>query len=231
MHPTAFQNAASFNDVYLRSRNDEFTIVEIGSQDVNGSLRALWAADPRVRYVGVDFVAGKDVDVVLDDPYQLPFEVESADIVLSSSVFEHSALFWLLFTEIMRILKPAGLFYLNAPSNGDFHRWPVDCWRFYPDAGKALEEWGRRNGIPCLLLESYVSRQSTVDNWNDFVAVFLKDEAHLALYPSRILDAKGDVMNGRTNRDAGFINPSTMTEDLRKLDAIRQITINKLRVL
>ena len=30
------------------------------------------------------------------------------------------------------------LFYLNAPSNGEFHRYPVDCWRFYPDAGGAL---------------------------------------------------------------------------------------------
>ena len=26
-------------------------------------------------------------------------------------------------------------------SNGDYHSWPVDCWRFYPDSGIALINW------------------------------------------------------------------------------------------
>jgi SAM-dependent methyltransferase len=70
--------------------------------------------------------------------YKLPFADGSVDVVLSSSCFEHSEFFWLLFLEILRVLRPEGLFYLNAPSNGPFHRYPVDCWRFYPDSGNAL---------------------------------------------------------------------------------------------
>ena len=38
------------------------------------------------------------------------------------------------------MLRPAGLFYLNAPSNGDFHRYPVDCWRIMPDGMRYLFE-------------------------------------------------------------------------------------------
>jgi SAM-dependent methyltransferase len=120
------------------------TIVDIGSQDVNGSLRSV--APPNNKYIGVDFVEAKGVDVVITDPYSLPFEDESVDAVVSSSCFEHSEFFWLLFNEALRILKPTGLLYINVPSNGQFHRYPVDCWRFYPDSGVALQNWGKRSG-------------------------------------------------------------------------------------
>ena len=172
MHPTAMDNAAKFYQTYLPVGAGK-VIVEIGSQDVNGSIRSVAPSD--AKYIGVDFAAGKGVDVIIDDPYNLPFENESVDICTSSSVFEHSEMFWLLFLEILRILKPGGLFYLNVPSNGDFHRYPVDCWRFYPDAGKAMISWAKRNQYTPCMLESFVSSQNG-DIWNDFVAIYLKNE-------------------------------------------------------
>jgi SAM-dependent methyltransferase len=230
MHDTAMMNSKHFFDAYganFGGAQQKVKVIEIGSQDVNGSLRATCPAG--FEYVGVDFVAGKGVDVILDDPYTLPFETESADIVLSSSVFEHSQMFWLLFNEILRILKPRGLFYLNAPSNGDFHRWPVDCWRFYPDSGGALVTWARRSGMKPALLESYTSTQIG-DNWNDFVAVFVKDDEFAGDFKGRILDSKRDINNGVLLGSADFINPSVAPEDRRKIQAISQITTNKIKV-
>jgi len=155
MHPTAMNNAKSFFEVYAKdfSSKDNVKVVEIGSQDVNGSLRQVCPKD--FKYIGVDFQEANGVDIVLDDPYLLPFDSQSIDIVISSSCFEHSEMFWLVFLEVLRILKPKGLFYLNAPSSGSFHRYPVDCWRFYPDSGKALITWANRNGINANLLESF----------------------------------------------------------------------------
>jgi hypothetical protein len=43
--------------------------------------------------------------------------------------------FWDTLLELVRILRPGGLLDVNAPSNSEFHRDPVDCWGFYPDAG------------------------------------------------------------------------------------------------
>ena len=106
------------------------SIVEIGSQDVNGSIRPTFGPD--VNYVGVDFANAAGVDVVLSDPYSFPFQDNEIDVVVSSSCFEHSEFFWLTFLEAVRIVRPGGLIYLNAPSNGPFHQYPVDCWRFYP---------------------------------------------------------------------------------------------------
>jgi len=226
MHPTAMDNAAKFYQTYLPTGAGK-VIVEIGSQDVNGSIRSVAPSD--AKYIGVDFAAGKGVDVIIDDPYSLPFENESVDICTSSSVFEHSEMFWLLFLEILRILKPGGLFYLNVPSNGDFHRYPVDCWRFYPDAGKALISWAKRNHYTPCMLESFVSSQNG-DIWNDFVAIYLKNENHLTDFPARILHQKTDFSNGFVSGSDDILNHSRFAEDNKKMIAIKQIIDNQIKV-
>ncbi|MDR0498812.1 MAG: class I SAM-dependent methyltransferase [Holophagales bacterium] len=194
--------------------HDDLKIIEIGSQDVNGSIRS--AAPPNCKYIGVDFVEGKGVDVVLDDPYSLPFNSEEADIVLSSSCMEHSEMFWLVYLEMLRILKPKGLIYLNAPSNGLIHRYPVDCWRFYPDSGHALVSWARRNSINAALLESYLSLQE-VHPWNDFVAVFVKDEKFVADFPKRILHNLTAFQNGIIYGKNELLNPNVIPEDQQNI--------------
>jgi SAM-dependent methyltransferase len=226
MHPTAMDNAAKFYQTYLPTGAGK-VIVEIGSQDVNGSIRSVAPSD--AKYIGVDFAAGKGVDIIIDDPYSLPFENESVDICTSSSVFEHSEMFWLLFLEILRILKPGGLFYLNVPSNGDFHRNPVDCWRFYPDAGKAMISWAKRNQYTPCMLESFVSGQNG-DIWNDFVVIYLKNKNHIANFPARILHQKTDFMNGFVSGNDGVLNHSRFAEDNKKMIAIKQIIDNQIKV-
>ena len=182
-----------FFRTYERGRTS-LKVIDIGAQDVNGSLREV--APPKCDYVGVDFMQAKGVDVVIDDPYALPFSDETADMVVCSSVLEHSGHFWLLFNELVRITKNSGLIYISAPSNSSFHRYPVDCWRFYPDSGRALEDWGRRSGFDRnLMLESFTSHR---DRWgfNHFNAVFLKSDEYQANYPDRIQDSYHRYTNG-----------------------------------
>lgn len=214
MHVTALNGGRLFFDTYVKGSSLN-SIVDIGAQNVNGSLKDV--APEGVSYLGVDFVAGNGVDVILDDPYVLPFASDSVDVVVCSSVFEHSEMFWLLFLEIIRILRPNGLFYLNVPSNGAFHRYPVDCWRFYPDSGNALITWAERNGYDPVLLESFVSEQAGDGWWNDFVAVFLKDAKHLGEYPQRMTNQKTDFTNGIVFERDDFVNPRIYPEDQQKL--------------
>jgi SAM-dependent methyltransferase len=230
MHPTAKQNCTAFYESYhndLLAINPFYEIVEIGSQDVNGNLRGIFP--PGVHYTGVDFVDGKGVDVILTDPYKLPFEDNSIDVIISSSCFEHSEMFWLMHLEIMRVLKPHGLFYFNAPSNGDVHRWPVDCWRFYPDAGNALVTWANRNGHDSVLLESYTSARKG-DIWNDFVSVFLKDKDYVDSYPNRIIDIKTDIWNGVKHGTTDVVKPATISEDQKMLEVIKKIIVGDISV-
>ena len=226
MHPSALLNARMFFDVYGSSFASG-RVLDIGAQDVNGSLREV--CPPQFSYVGVDFVAGKGVDVVLDDPYRLPFEDGSVDVVVSSSCFEHSELFWVLFLEIVRVLRAPGLFYLNAPSNGEIHRYPLDCWRFYPDSGKALVTWARRSGYDLALAESYVCKQIG-DVWNDFVAVFLKGSQFAPAFSGRITDGFGEFSNGTALGRAEPLNPQRYPEDMGKLMLISDLISNRISV-
>jgi SAM-dependent methyltransferase len=221
MHLSSFKAGKLFFDLYAQGRTAA-TVVDIGAQNVNGSLKELCPS--HLKYVGVDFVAGAGVDIVLTDPYTLPFDDRSVDIVVSNSCFEHSEMFWVLFLEVLRILKPNGLFYMNAPSNGPFHRYPVDCWRFYPDAGKALVAWARRSGYDPLLLESYVGVQDA-DYWNDFIAVFVKEKNRASDFPNRMIDAldsKKGFSNGVVFEREGLINHKMLTEDEEKVSSLAQ---------
>jgi SAM-dependent methyltransferase len=208
MHDTAMKYGAAFFNTYLKTK--DLTIVDVGSQDVNGSLRSVAPANNL--YIGVDFAEGKGVDIVIKDPYLLPFDDESVDVVVSSSCFEHAEFFWLLFNQTLRILKPNGLLYINAPSNGMFHRYPVDCWRFYPDSGVALQNWGKRSGYNCALLESFIGMRKN-DIWNDFVAVFVEDESNIGNHISRIQNTSMSFTNGRLYNSENIINYVAPSED------------------
>mgnify|MGYP002526212509 CR=1 FL=1 len=71
-------------------------------------------------YIGVDMKEGKNVNIVLKDAYKFEsIQNSSIDIAISTSTFEHTEFFWLSYLEILRVLKPNGIFYLNVPSNGD----------------------------------------------------------------------------------------------------------------
>lgn len=208
MHDTALEYGKLFLTAYLGPVPQ--VIVEVGSQNINGSVRDVIPSQHK--YTGLDFVAGKNVDILLSDPYNLPVEDDSADVCISTSCMEHAEFFWLSFMEMIRILKPSGVLYLNSPSNGKFHRHPMDCWRFYPDSGLALQHWANRNGIDTLLLESFIGVQkSTI--WNDWVAVFVKDKQFRSAHPRRMLHSDIEFTNGYLEGDSEFHNFSEYTED------------------
>jgi len=191
MHDTSEMNVKRFFNTYTKNQsgNTDYTILEIGSFSDHSGYLPRHSAPNGTKFIGVDFIEGNNVDIVLKDEYKLPFDNESIDCVISSSCFEHAEFFWMSYLEIMRVLKPSGLFYMCAPSNGVFHRYPVDCWRFYPDSANALVRWGNRNGFNSILLEQYTSLRVS-DIWEDYVCVFLKHRESLNLYPSRILESK-----------------------------------------
>jgi hypothetical protein len=66
--------------------------------------------------------------------------------------------------------------YINAPSNGPEHRFPVDNWRFYKDSWKALEKWGRRNKQKVVLLDSYIAQPNNDGGfaWKDSIGIYEK---------------------------------------------------------
>ncbi|PWE18737.1 methyltransferase type 11 [Marinicauda salina] len=164
MHASSAENMERCVRWYLPDDRNALKIADLGSQSVNGSYRELFSGADA--FVGFDLEAGPGVDVVLDSPYDIPEEDGSFDLVVSGQMLEHCAHFWRVASEIERILKPGGLAFLIAPSAGPIHRYPVDCYRFYPDAWRALADWtGMR------LVHVWMDQRGP---WNDLVGVFSK---------------------------------------------------------
>ena len=111
MHDTAYEIGRLFFRSYVSAGD---AVLDIGSMDVNGSLRDFRPEGSL--YIGVDLSTGNGVNLVVRSNCQLPFADEVFDIVVATSCFEHDAMFWLTFLEVCRVLKRGGYVYLNTPS-------------------------------------------------------------------------------------------------------------------
>lgn len=218
MHTTAYDTGRLFFQTYSRPHHN--TCLDVGSYDVNGSLRSL--APANVKYMGVDLEAGPGVDVVLQDPHQLPFGDNQFDLIVSSSCFEHDSMFWLTFLECVRVLKPGGFLYVSAPSNGKYHAHPKDNWRFYPDSGQALEAWAHKNAIQAFMVESFLTRQRAEGQWNDCVMIFSKGDRSAAQVTTFMSDAHADAYNIRNMTSPHIIKFQEHTQDHEQIWRLQQ---------
>lgn len=208
MHDTAFQIGCLAIDTY--SDPSRSKILEIGSYDVNGSLRC--HVGPDANYVGVDFEPGPGVNIVVAPGAAFPLEEDHFDLVIASSALEHDPAFWNTFLEMCRKARKGGYVYINVPSNGVVHRYPQDCWRFYPDSGRALAAWARSQGQDIKLVESFIAHRQN-DIWNDFVAVFHKVGGY-GKAPSQFLSEQFPCCNILRGETGDPINSVVETEDM-----------------
>ena len=203
MHSSAKRNFERFIKTYRENfkKDQPLEVLDIGSQSLNKNwvtIKSLLKdSNLQFNYTGADLEKGLNVDIILKDIYSFNEIVSGKyDLVTATSVFEHIEFFWLTYLEILRVLKPQGILYLNTPSNGDFHRWPVDCWRFYPDSGNALVKWGNKNGYNSVMLETYTSSQYLECGWSDQVSIILKSKLHINDFKKKIIHKYKNFSNG-----------------------------------
>lgn len=115
------------------------SVIDVGGADVNGSYRPLFES-LGASYLSVDISAGPGVDRIMARPDRIDAPDQSFDVVVCGQTIEHCWNFWDLFAEMVRVCRHDGLIVLVAPSSGVEHRYPVDCYRFYPDSFRALAD-------------------------------------------------------------------------------------------
>jgi hypothetical protein len=135
---------------------------------------------------------------VLDDPYRLPLDDESVDVVVNSSCLERPETFWLLFLEMLRILKPSSLVYsmclrtAASIATRGLLAFPSGQHEGARDLGKAQRLRPAAAGV----VHGQEGRnRQLLDDWSDFVAVLVKDAAAL-LAGRRIIDKYESFDNG-----------------------------------
>lgn len=108
------------------------SVIEIGSININGSLRPLIESYKPAEYIGVDIVKRKGVDIVCSAENILDrFGKKKFDFVISTEMLEHVKNWKKIVSNIKNICKPGGIILITTRSYGyPYHSYPNDFWRY-----------------------------------------------------------------------------------------------------
>ncbi|MEI8190796.1 MAG: methyltransferase domain-containing protein [candidate division NC10 bacterium] len=127
---------ANITEIDVRGKR----VIEVGSLDINGSLRSMVETFEPAQYIGVDLCEGHGVDIVCNAAGLIDiFGREKFDLLISTEMIEHVLDWKKIVRNFKRILKPSGTLLITTRSRGFFyHGYPDDFWRFELDDMKAM---------------------------------------------------------------------------------------------
>ena len=124
----------SFHLVKTKDKND---ILEIGSLDINGSVRSIFDSFA-ASYLGLDMQDGPGVDLVADGAtYELP---EAYDVIVTAETFEHTPDWKKIIQQSYINLRPGGIFIATMagegrPPHSAIDENPIRDWEHYANIG------------------------------------------------------------------------------------------------
>lgn len=122
MHPGAFEFVGRY------ATTAELSVIEIGSRDINGSVKPHF---PGATWTGLDLIAGPAVDVVCDAlDYEPPQKV---DLVVCAEVLEHCMTWDSLIFHAASWLKPGGKLLITCAGPGRDPHSAIDGGPLHPD--------------------------------------------------------------------------------------------------
>ena len=104
-------------------------VLELGSRNVNGSIRGYIEHLGAASYTGIDFIEGVGVDLVADVCNFTPST--QYDVVISTEMLEHVEDWKLVVKTIKDSCKIEGIIIISTRGPGmAYHGYPHDYWRF-----------------------------------------------------------------------------------------------------
>ena len=147
MHENSMIQMARYRDIYV---DDGEKILDVGSKCIKNqpTYKQIFTWQ---NYTGMDIVSGPNVDIVGWDHLLM----NGYEHVVCGQVLEHVGNPF-EFVQYMKYFFTKTICII-APNAGREHRYPLDCWRIFPDGMRTLFEYA---GIEPL--EIYKSKADTI---------------------------------------------------------------------
>jgi len=200
MHHSSFHIIIRFREFLDKNfPHDKIKFLDLGFYGVNGTYKEIFADSTKYAYTGLDVNPGPNVDYVPSNPYEWPeFEDDAFDVIVSGQAFEHIEYPWLIIQEMARVLKKNGLICIVAPSRGPEHKYPVDCWRYYPDGLRALAKWANLQVLDAKTNWGKSGFTDGSDQWGDSFCILFKPENQDKIKPH---ERKAKIASHAVNRN------------------------------
>jgi hypothetical protein len=111
-------------------------VLDFGGSDINGSYKKIITAQGSV-YKTIDF---NNADYIVNS-YDWKDIPKDFDAVISGQALEHDLFFWVTLKNMKSVVKKYGLIIIIVPSKGEYHKYPEDCYRFYPGSANLLQRY------------------------------------------------------------------------------------------
>jgi 2-polyprenyl-3-methyl-5-hydroxy-6-metoxy-1,4-benzoquinol methylase len=147
------QFCVSFLEKYIRPIEIEGKhVLEVGSRNVNGSVRPSLVKLNPASYIGVDIQTGEYVDKIVNaNELVKEFGEQSFDVVISTEMVEHVWNWIQVFNQMKLVTKDLGYIYITTRNkNSSQHDYPKDYWRY--------------------------EKQDMIDIFNDFTVINVEDD-------------------------------------------------------
>jgi SAM-dependent methyltransferase len=115
-------------------------VLEVGSRNINGTLRGCVMDHSPAEYIGVDMIKDSFVDTVckVEDLIKT-FGPDSFDLVISTEMMEHVEDWRAAIKNIKGVCRPGGIILITTRSKGfPYHDCPFDFWRYEIDDMKKI---------------------------------------------------------------------------------------------
>jgi SAM-dependent methyltransferase len=120
------------------------SIIEVGSLNINGSLRPVVELFEPFEYIGVDIAMGPGVDQICPVENLISkFGSNRFDMIICTELLEHVKNWKKAIHNLKHILKPGGTLLVTTRSKGMlYHGYPFDFWRYeIPDFERIFSDF------------------------------------------------------------------------------------------